>query len=357
LKGYKTNLSVAEFRKTVKDVGCAIVSASAEMAPADQRLYALRDVTATVSSLPLQTASIMSKKIAEGPDSIVLDVKYGDGAFQKTAADAQALAESMVAVGEANGLNPTTAFLTDMNHPIGSAVGNWVEVKECIEVMRGNLKAERLLLSRDLIELVCIQAGQMLLQSRGAADDGSILSSTPETLIGCIEHAYQVLDSGKALIKFRDMALAQGADPVFLEQALETPDLIPLAAYVATWKADLPGYVLDIPAKTIGNIGVMLGAGRTVAGQDVDAQAGITFGKKVGDEVAPGDTLVTVYTNQSQAHADEALECLQKVIQLGMDPPMHAKGALVTHRVTKDGGTELFEMPALFGWCRNDTKE
>lgn len=352
LRGYRTGLSVAEFRKVVGDVGCAIVSAGPELAPADQKLYALRDVTATVSSLPLQTASIMSKKIAEGPDSIVLDVKYGHGAFQSTAAEAQALAESMVAVGEANGLNPTTAFLTDMNHPIGSAVGNWLEVKECIDVMSGNLKAEGLRLSHDLIELVCVQAGQMLFQSRPGedADGHSVLrSSIPDTLDACIEHTYQVLDSGRALGKFREMALAQGADPVFLRQALENPDQIPLAAYSATWKADTPGYVLDIPAKTIGNVGVMLGAGRTVVGQDVDAQAGLVFGKKVGDVVAPGDTLVTVYTNQSQVHADEALECVQRAIQLGTDPPSRKKGPIVTHRVTKNGGTELYEMPCFFG--------
>lgn len=349
LKGYRTNLSGEEFRNTVENVGCAIVSATVEMAPADQRLYALRDVTATVSSLPLQTASIMSKKIAERPDSIVLDVKFGHGAFQQTTTDAQALAESMVAVGEANGLNPTTAFLTDMNHPIGSAVGNWVEVRECIDVMTGNLKADRLLLSRDLIELVCIQAGQMLFQSRRAVDDGSMISSIPDTLTKCIELAYHVLDSGKALVKFRDMALAQGVDPIFLKQALETPDLIPLATYVATWKADGAGYVLDIPAKTVGNVGVMLGAGRTVAGQDVDAQAGIVFAKKVGDAVAPGDTLVTVYTNQSQTDADEALVCLKEAIQLGTAPPRKIKGPNVTHRVTKEGGTEVFDMPKLFG--------
>jgi pyrimidine-nucleoside phosphorylase len=165
-------------------------------------------------------------------------------------------------------------------------------------------------------------------------------------LEGCIEYAYQVLDSGRVLEKFREMALAQGADPVFLQQALETPDQIPLAAFVATWEADTPGYVLDVPAKTIGNAGVMLGAGRTVAGQAVDAQAGLVFGKKMGDAVARGDVIVTVYTNQSQDQADATLECIQKAVQLGIDPPLQKKGPIVTHRVTREGGTELFEMPS-----------
>uniref|UniRef100_A0A7S4AFN3 Pyrimidine nucleoside phosphorylase C-terminal domain-containing protein n=1 Tax=Pseudo-nitzschia australis TaxID=44445 RepID=A0A7S4AFN3_9STRA len=333
-----------------KGVGCAIVAAGPALCPADRRIYALRDVTATVSCLPLQTASIMSKKIAERPDSLVLDVKYGDGAFQATVEGAQELAESMVAVGEANGLTPTTAFLTDMNHPIGRAVGNWVEVEECIDVMKGNLKDDRLRLGRDLIALVVIQAGQMLYQSSsskrtnngnenpgeteqeedeciGGIAAAKLVSTPASALTGdeeesykqyermslndCIRHAYRVLDSGRVLDKFRQMLLAQGAEPTHLQRALETPEAIPLAAFKAVWTyqdkdtdaetATNPAatYIVDIPAKTMGDVAVLVGAGRTVASDKVDGQAGLVFGKQTGDLVASGEIIVTIYTNRS----------------------------------------------------------
>jgi pyrimidine-nucleoside phosphorylase len=350
LPGYNPSLSVKEFQTTVHEVGCAIVCATADTCPADQRLYALRDVTSTVQSLPLQTASIMSKKIAENPDSIVLDVKYGHGAFQSTCEEAQKLAESMVAVGEMNGLNPTTAFLTDMNHPIGYAVGNWVEVKECIEIMKGKLD-HCPQIGHDLITLVVVQAGQMLYQSQTISNtNGSDTTDhdTPKqhhTLDECIQHAYKVLDSGKALEKFREMMLAQHAEPSFLQRAIDTPDDIPLAKFVATWTCDSEGYIYDIPAKNIGDISAMVGAGRTVAGQKVDTQAGIIFFKQVGDIVQAGDVIVKVYTNISQELAEDSLQKIKDIVQFGSEPPKEPKGPIITHRVTKSG-TEPFVIPS-----------
>ena len=373
-------------------IGCAIVAAGPELCPADRRIYALRDVTSTVSCLPLQTASIMSKKIAERPDSLVLDVKYGHGAFQANVEDAQLLAESMVDVGEANGLIPTTAFLTNMDHPIGRAVGNWVEVEECIDVLKGNLKDERLRLSQDLIALVVIQAGQMLYQSdrRGHnidttanndVDNNNHNHDDAETtdkgvkqyeqyrymsLEDCIQHAYKVLDSGRALNKIRQMLLAQGAEPIHLQRALDTPGDIPLATFVACWTyeetastsaaattADIntPAvacYVIDdIPAKTIGDVGVMVGAGRTVAGEKVDGQAGLVFYKQVGDSVKAGEIIVKIFTNRSQEIADAALTRVQEAVQvrLGTVETDTRRRPIVTHRVTKEGGTEPFIMP------------
>jgi len=340
LVGYRPALSVEEFQKTVQDVGCSIVCATKHICPADQRLYALRDVTATVKSLPLQTASIMSKKIAENPDSIVLDVKYGNGAFQPTCLDAQKLAESMVSVGEANGLKPTTAFLTNMDYPIGCAVGNWLEVRECIDVLKGNLDDSRLRMSRDLITLVLVQAGQMLYQSQT-----STANNQKYSLEQCIKHAYTVLDSGRALAKFRQMMLAQGADPAFLKDALEFPHDVPLASFVATWTCQSSSYIHDIPAKTVGDVSVMVGAGRTVAGQEVDAKAGILFFKKVGDAVKEGDVLVKVYSNQSQEQAEEALQCIKDAVRTEMDPPT-PNGPIITHRVTKEEGTQPFIPPS-----------
>ncbi|OEU12339.1 putative glycosyltransferase [Fragilariopsis cylindrus CCMP1102] len=337
-------------------VGCAIVAAGPELCPADRRIYALRDVTSTVSCLPLQTASIMSKKIAERPDSLVLDVKYGHGAFQANVEDAQLLAESMVDVGEANGLIPTTAFLTNMDFPIGRAVGNWVEVEECIDVLKGNLKDERLRLSQDLIALVVIQAGQMLYQSDRR---GHNIDTTANN---------DVLDSGRALNKIRQMLLAQGAEPIHLQRALDTPGDIPLATFVACWTyeetantsaaattADINTsavacYVIDdIPAKTIGDVGVMVGAGRTVAGEKVDGQAGLVFYKQVGDSVKGGEIIVKIFTNRSQEIADAALQRVQEAVQvrLGIVETDTRRRPIVTHRVTKEGGTEPFIMPEL----------
>lgn len=386
--------SVEDFRSTVlgsgrddpgdgisrRGVGCAIVEAGPDLCPADRRIYALRDVTSTVSCLPLQTASIMSKKIAERPDSLVLDVKYGDGAFQECVEDARLLAESMVSVGEANGLVPTTAFLTDMNHPIGRAVGNWVEAHECIDVLKGNLRGnDDLRLSQDLIALVVVQAGQMLHQScryrnqeercGTVRNDSKIKENDSETagqahekyegmdLDECIVHAYEVLDSGRALDKFREMLLAQGADPLHLSRALETPESIPLASFVAEWKyqdgepleSNEITYIADIPARTIGDVAVDLGAGRKKTGEDVDGQAGLVFRKQPGDAVTHGDVIVTLYTNRSQAVADAALRRVREAIALEKrgvgDPDPLASKRIVTHIVNTESGTRPFAMP------------
>eukprot|EP00536_Pseudo-nitzschia_multiseries_P017486 jgi/Psemu1/293054/fgenesh1_pg.1584_\ len=340
--GYKAEQTVDDFRAVVlgkgpgdKGVGCAIVAAGPELCPADRKIYALRDVTSTVSCLPLQTASIMSKKIAERPDSLVLDVKHGDGAFQPTVEDARLLAESMVAVGEANGVTPTTAFLTDMNHPIGRAVGNWVEIEECIDVMKGNLTHDRLRLGRDLIAL---QYARMSLEE-------------------CIRHAHTVLDSGRVLETFRRMLLAQGAEPTHVGRALDAPASIPLAAFRAVWEyrgeegtgTGVVARILDIPAKVMGNVAVLLGAGRIVASDDVDGQAGLVFGKQTGDVVADGDVVVTVYTNRSQAVANAALDSIRRAVRFEItptgEPSSWKPSPIVTHRVTKEGGTEAFAMP------------
>jgi len=369
-------------------------------------------VTATVSCLSLITASIMSKKIAERPDSLVLDVKHGEGAFMETVEDARLLAESLVAVGEANGLTPTTAFLTDMNHPIGRAVGNWLEVEECIDVMKGNLRHDRLRLGRDLIALVVVQAGQMLYQSCGSRtrscsrtrsnssgpedagttgaddedenddddDDGaSYRKYARMSLEECIRHAHEVLDSGKVLETFRRMLLAQGAEATHLHTALDTPGSIPLAKYLAAWvyreeedagtetaTAAITGNtactrIVDIPAKEVGDVAVVLGAGRFKASDDVDGQAGLVFGKQTGDAVVDGDVLVTVYTNRSQEVADAALRRMRRVVRFEtstttttttMTSPSGDQSSsrfkpspIVTHRVTSEGGMEAFVMP------------
>jgi len=382
--GYQaTPKSIKEFQKSVLEVGCAIVEAGPDLCPADRRIYALRDVTSTVSCLPLMTASIMSKKIAENPDSLVLDVKYGDGAFRDTVEDARIFAESMVAVGEANGLVPTTAFLTDMNHPLGRAVGNWVETAECIDVMKGNLRGSKSLqLSHDLIILAVVQAGQMLYQSRsyraGKQRDNNNNNNNNRanavqpyekyesmSLDECILNAYKVLDSGIVLDKFQDMLLAQGAEPLYLERALKSPDSIPLASFEAVWtyedkvqtaasgtddNTSFITYIVNIPAKLIGDVAVDLGTGRRKTGEKVDGQAGLVFRKQTGDSVVHGDVILSLYTNRSQTDANAALERIKASVvfekRAASAPNPFASKRIVTHKVTKEGGTESFVVPS-----------
>lgn len=212
IPGYNVSLPLDEFQRVVQTVGCAIVSIGPNMVPADRKLYALRDVTGTVSSIPLQTASIISKKIAEGPRSLVLDVKYGRAAFQNTVEAADVLAQSMIDTAETNGVIPTTAFLTRMDHPIGYAIGNWLELKECIEMMRTGTGA------KDLLQLIVIQAAQMLQQTNKFPDDSF------EQLM---ELAHNKLKSGAAYNKFRKMVEAQGGAAALLDH----PEIYPKAEH------------------------------------------------------------------------------------------------------------------------------
>ena len=216
IPAYQVNLSIERFQQIVKTVGCSIVSATNEMVVADRKLYALRDVTSTVSCIPLQTASIICKKIAENPNSLVLDVKYGRAAFQASAEEAQMLAENLISVAEENGVSPTTAFLTRMDHPIGKSVGNWLEVKECVDILKTGQG------SMDLVQLVVVQAAQMLLQG-GVSNDFD----------KCVEMAYTTLQEGKAYPVFRDMVEAHGGDT----SVLDDTESYPIAKYSVSYCA------------------------------------------------------------------------------------------------------------------------
>jgi pyrimidine-nucleoside phosphorylase len=321
--GYRTDLSVDEFQQIVRTVGCAITTTGPDLCPADKKLYALRDVTSTVSSIPLQTASIMCKKIAENPQSLVLDVKYGRGAFQATADDAIELAVSMVSTGQANGLMPTTAFLTRMDHPIGCAVGNWLEVKECIDIMRAGQG------SRDLIELVLMQAGQMLLQS-GVFPDSSFED--------CVNKAQDALEEGKALTKFREMVVAQGGNVSVVDNA----EQYPTAEHSGQVLAQRNGFVAHMDALVVGDVSVQLGAGRRVANAPVNMRAGILLHYTVGDSVTKGDAIATVYTDLGDM-MDEAIHRLQSCIEYSDEPLIRLP--MVTHRVSSTG-TKAVAVPA-----------
>jgi pyrimidine-nucleoside phosphorylase len=337
IQGFRTDFNVAEFQKICQQVGCIINTTGPTLCPADAKLYALRDVTGTVWSIPLITGSIMSKKIAERPHSLVLDVKYGVGAFSPSRDEAQQLAMSLVATGEANGLCPTTGFLTRMDHPLGWATGNWLEVWECIRLLQGWQDNTTVRQSQALIELIIHQAGEMLHHQNPTVSYES-----------CVIKAYQQLKSGQALAKFKEMVQAQGGDVTAVSDC-ETymTRTAPVDTVSFALRARHDGYVHDINALEVGLIAVALGAGRTQAGASVDPWAGMRFHRQVGDAVRTGDVLVEVYHKSTLAEAEACYERLYRSFTIATEVPP-VPPPILTHRVTKDGTTE-FKMVSLEG--------
>ena len=321
IPGYATSLSVQQFQDVVSTVGCSIVGADKALCPADRKLYALRDVTGTVSSIWLQTASIMSKKIAENPHFLVLDTKYGRASFQDNVEDAIVLAHSMVATGEANGVQ-TTAFLTRMDRPLGRAVGNWLEIYECLQMMKTGTGP------CDLMTLVVVQAAQMIRPKY-----------PEETWDNLVEKALAMLKSGKTYQKFREMVQAQGGDVRVLDEC--PPNT---AKFTKDIRAPIQGYVADINALIVGQACVKLGAGRTKAEDGVDFSAGIWWHTKAGESVAEGQTVATLYTNLSEALLEEQTTAVQKAIEYSETkvniPP------IISHFVSKGGHMEDFTIPS-----------
>ena len=332
IPGFSVGQSTPDFQRLVDTVGCAIVSATPDMAKADQKIYALRDVTGTVSSLPLITASIVSKKIAEAPDSLVLDVKYGKAAFRETLPDATQLAQSMIATAEANGVAPTSAFLTRMDHPIGVAIGNWLEVQECIDILKTGKGAS------DLIQLVVVQAAQMVLQSKNNNKNDT---STTWSFQQCVDLVHETLLSGKAFDKFREMVVAQGGDA----SVLDNPALYPHEAeHSTTLHAPVDGYICHVEALVLGQTSVLLGAGRQVANAPVDPVAGLWCHARVGDQVHKGDPVVTLYTNQPPDVLQRAAHNVQEAIEYSSTPPPTIP-PVISHRITSANGVEEFTIP------------
>ena len=275
---------------------------------ADKKIYALRDVTATVDSLPLIASSIMSKKIAAGADAILLDVKTGSGAFMKTEQDALALAQTMVDIGSGAGKR-TAALITDMNQPLGRTAGNAIEVAEAVETLRGNGPA-------DLTEL-CIQlAGNML----WLADKGE--------LPNCLAMAKATLADGSAFQKLRAMVQRQGGDVSYLDH----PEKLPCAPAYAV-QAEQDGFVATMQTEEIGAVAGMLGAGRERKEDKVDPAAGIRFVKKIGEPVQRGETLAFLYTNRPDQVA-QASERYRDAVRISSAPPSERR--LILERVCKE---------------------
>ncbi|MGQ9898032.1 MAG: thymidine phosphorylase [Acidobacteriota bacterium] len=275
IPGFRTALTLDEFRHLVERIGVALIGQTREIAPADKKLYALRDVTGTVESIPLITASIMSKKLAEGIDALVLDVKFGSGAFMKTQLEAQTLAAALTATGEAMGKR-LQALLTDMNQPLGWAVGNALEVTEAQQLLRGEQLTGR------FADLTFELAAHMLWLGKAAASvaDGRVL-------------ARDIVTSGKALAKWQSLVEAQGGDP----KVVEDDRRLPQAAHEMVVRAPRPGIVTAMDTQSIGQAAVLLGAGRLTLDAPIDPAVGFCMEVELGTPVAAGDALVRVYYN------------------------------------------------------------
>ncbi|UOQ48050.1 pyrimidine-nucleoside phosphorylase [Gracilibacillus caseinilyticus] len=275
IEGFQVELTGDQFNKLVNEQNVAVVGQSGNLTPADKKLYGLRDVTATVNSIPLIASSIMSKKIAAGADAIVLDVKTGSGAFMAELEDAKALAKAMVDIGNGAG-RETIAVISDMNQPLGFAVGNALEVKEAIETLQGKGP-------EDLEELCLTLGSQMVYLAKKA-------SSIDEAR----EKLKDAIHSGKAIEKLKTFVSSQGGDA----SVIDHPEHLPQATYVTEVKVNTPGIVHHISADEIGIAASMLGAGRLTKDSQIDLAVGVVLQKKLGDEVKAGDTLVTIHSNQ-----------------------------------------------------------
>jgi len=289
--GFNTSPEIGKFFDQVERVGVAVIGQSADLAPADKKLYALRDVTATVDSIPLITSSIMSKKLAAGSRSIVLDVKYGSGSFMKTAEDAELLARKMVDIGRAAGRN-IAALITNMDLPLGYAIGNSLEVKEAVSVLRGKGPS-------DLKEICTALAANMVSLARNIPIEEATALVTDS------------LDTGRAFLKFKEWIGAQGTD----EKYAEAPELLPEAKTVKEILSPKDGYIYSMDAEQIGIASVGLGAGRRTKSDAIDHSAGIILLKKTGDRVCRGQTVARLYTNKEES-LDEAEQILLRAIEI-----------------------------------------
>lgn len=278
--GYKTTLSQEEFISQIEKVGMAIIGQSGNLTPADKKLYALRDVTATVDSIPLIVSSIMSKKIAAGSRNIVLDVKCGSGAFMKTLEDAEILAEEMVKIGKGCGRN-MAAVITDMDTPLGSAVGNSLEVIEAVKVLKGET-------DNDLKEVSVAIAAEMISLVYSVSRDEAL------------KRVNEVLDSGKAFEKMKEWISAQGGNT----DCIENTELFEKSQYSFDVNAQTDGYITSMDAEIIGLTSVILGAGRAAKEDSIDYSSGIIIYKKTGEKIRKGEKIATLLTNSKQCLAD-----------------------------------------------------
>lgn len=304
IEGFHIEISEEEFMELVNKNKIAVIGQSGNLTPADKVIYALRDVTGTVQSIPLIASSIMSKKIASGSNAIVLDVKVGSGAFMKDIKQAEELARTMVDIGNGVG-RQTMAVISDMNQPLGAAIGNAIEVKEAIDTLKGDGP-------EDLTEL-CLTLGSQMVYLGGGADS---LEAARKKLIEAIK-------SGQALEKMKTFIAAQGGDP----EVVDHPDRLPQAKYTFEVTADQSGYIETMNANEIGVAAMMLGAGHATKESELDLAVGLVLHKKIGDQVQAGDNLATIYADTQDIQ--EVATKIEENIVIGD----HAKKPKLIHEV------------------------
>ncbi|MDQ8735520.1 pyrimidine-nucleoside phosphorylase [Paenibacillus sp. LHD-38] len=312
IEGFRTELSREKFMTQVNDIGLSVIGQSGNLAPADKKLYALRDVTATVESIPLIASSVMSKKIAAGADAIVLDVKTGSGAFMKTLEDSEQLAKAMVDIGTEVGRN-TAAVISDMDQPLGFAIGNALEVQESIETLKGNGPD-------DLTEL-CLTLGAHMVVLGGKSDS---VESAKELLRDQIK-------SGAALEKFKAFIAAQGGDASIVDD----PSRLPQAPIIIEVTAEGSGFVNAIEAEQLGLAAMLLGAGRATKDAIIDYAVGVTLRKKVGDTVNTGDTLALLHVRNADEATKEVAVKVRQAYSLSAEKP--EPRALLLSVITAEG--------------------
>lgn len=304
IDGFHVEISEADFIKLVNENQVAVIGQTGNLTPADKKLYALRDVTGTVNSIPLIASSIMSKKIAAGADAIALDVKTGNGAFMKTLEDAEALAHAMVSIGNNVGRN-TMAIISDMSQPLGRAIGNALELKEAIDTLNGQGP-------EDLTELVLTLGSQMV-----------VLAERANTLEEARQLLNEAIENGSALDKFKTFLENQGGDA----SVVNLPELLPTAEYQIDYKAKSSGVVSELIANEIGVASMMLGAGRQTKDDDIDLSVGIVLNKKVGDKVNVGESLLTIHSNRE--NVDDVIKKLDESIEI----KAQAKTPTLIHKI------------------------
>jgi len=297
IPGFRTNLNLSEYKKVLSKVGAVLIGQTKEIAPADKLIYALRDVTATVESIPLITGSIMSKKLAEGIDGLVLDVKTGNGAFMQSTEDAITLADSLIQTAKAFNKN-VIGFVTDMNQPLGNYIGNWLEVYESIQVLRDGKK-------NDLTELSLILAGAMV-----------YLGKKAKSLDEGIETAIKILKSGKAFDKFVEIVKAQNGKTNFILH----PENYPKSKFKEIIKSTSAGYLSEVNTYELGMAAIDLGAGRITKEDKIDPKAGIIFNYKIGDVINKGVVLAELFSD-SKKGIDAAKKRIDSAIKITKSKP------------------------------------
>lgn len=311
IPGFSVDMSLDRYKQIIKKHNLVLAGQTEEIAPADKLLYALRDVTATVESIPLIAGSIMSKKLAEGIDALVLDVKFGSGAFMKTSDEAAELAQTLVGIGEQFGKR-TIAYLTNMEQPLGYAVGNWLEVKESIKCLKGGGPD-------DIMEITHLLAGTMI-----------YLGGKSDSIDEGIEVSKKSIDGGSAFQKWIDIVEEQGGDI----SVIKKPDLYEVAQIIETVTSDTAGFITEMDAFSMGMVSVELGAGRKEKEDTIDPNAGYIIHKKIGDRIERGETFATLYTNKSKS-IRAAIAGMKNAISVDKKAPKPLD--LITHCVDKDG--------------------